>query len=369
MSMAAPPLALELVAGRAELRRACASWHDVLGLICYGDAGTGQLPCAAIPMPVLGGGQSVCDVWRGGAAPRSGRLGTVSYREDGGLLFGCLARDERATVGGDSPLRALTCEAYADVFAAADALGYPHLVRCWNYFRDINLEADGLERYRQFNIGRQDGFRAAGRALVANLPAACALGTQAGPLVVAFIAAREAAIQIENPRQVSAYNYPPEYGPRSPTFARASLLPCAGGEFLFVSGTASIVGHRTVHMGDAAAQTGETLANLQALIEAANRASCSGGCVLGDLALKVYVRDPRDLGAIRARIEASPDAPRQAVYLQADICRPDLLVEIEGTARIGRAETDNSEVVQKSQRGEGGAASRQVAPGGGERTT
>lgn len=341
MNMAAPLLALELVADRDDLRASDIRWHDVLGLICYGEAAIAGVepPCAAVSMPVLEGGPTFCDVWRGAGAPRGGRFGTLSYREDGEMLFGCLAYDERDLGAGDSPLRAAARDAYANVFAAADALGFPHLVRCWNYFSDINLEVDGLERYRQFNIGRQEGFSASGRALDANLPAACALGTRGGPLLLAFLAAHRPPIQVENPRQISAYRYPSDYGPRSPTFARASLLPCADGEFLFVSGTASIVGHLTLHAGNAAAQTAETLDNLRALIEAANRASSAGSYALADLLLKVYVREPSDLAAIRARIAALPDLPRQVVYLQADICRPDLLVEIEGTAHIGAPAT------------------------------
>ena len=342
MNMAAPLLALELVPGGDGPRQAPPDWRDALGLICYGEpmADAGEVPCASVVMPVLGGCSSICEVWRSGSAPRGGRHGAVSYREDGGLLFGCLAMRDGPMRPGGSPLREAAREAYAGVFAAADALGFPHLVRCWNYFGDINLEIDGLERYRQFNIGRQEGFAAGGRALDANLPAACALGTRGGPLVVAFLAAREAPIQVENPRQISAYDYPPEYGPRSPTFARASLLPCSDGEFLFVSGTASIVGHRTLHVGDAGAQTAETLANLRAVIEAANRASRAGGHELRDLALKVYVRDPRDLAAIRLRIESVPDAPLQIHYLQADICRRDLLVEIEATGHRRAAASD-----------------------------
>lgn len=343
MNVPAPLLALELVAGCDDLRVSGTRWRDVLGLICYGEGAIAGAdpPCAAVSMPVLEGGPAICDIWRGAGAPRGGRFGTLSYREDGEMLFGCLARDERDFCNGDSSLRAAARDAYADVFAAIDALGFPHLVRCWNYFRDINLEVDGLERYRQFNIGRQEGFSAAGRALDANLPAACALGTRGGPLLLAFLAARRPPIQVENPRQISAYHYPPDYGPRSPTFARASLLPCADGEFLFVSGTASIVGHRTLHAGDAAAQTAETLDNLRALIGAANRASCAGSYALVDLMLKVYVREPSDLDAIRTRIDALPDSPRQVVYLQADICRPDLLVEIEGTAHAGRSAARN----------------------------
>lgn len=328
MNMAAPVLALELMQ-RAPAAGDALAWRNALGALCYGDvpALPAALPCAHVAMPVLDGATASCELWRGASAPMAGRHGEVSFCADGALLFGCLALDE------SDGLCATTRAAYAALFETLDREGYPHLVRCWNYLANINGETEELERYRQFNIGRQQGFEDGARPLTAQVPAACALGTASGPLVVAFLAARSAPVQIENPRQVSAYDYPADYGPRSPTFARAALLPVQDGEVLFVSGTASIVGHRTLHAHDAASQTVETLANLRAVVDAANRASAIGGYTLGDLALKVYVRHPHDLAAIRHTIDTTPDAPRTAVYLQADICRKDLLVEIEAAAQ------------------------------------
>ena len=142
-------------------------------------------------------------------------------------------------------------------------MGYPHLARLWNYLPQINVETDGLERYRQFNSARRNALIAYRRDLTGNVPAACALGSVTGsPLVIYFLASRQAATAVENPRQVSAYEYPAQYGPK-PAFSRASIL----GNTLFISGTASIVGHETVHVGDVTAQTRETLANIEALVE------------------------------------------------------------------------------------------------------
>src|SRR5213082_3849534 len=57
----------------------------------------------------------------------------------------------------------------------------------------------------------------------------------------------------------------PIYGSHSPLFSRATLLRQSGGLALFISGTASIVGHTSLHVGDTVAQTRETLANIEAL--------------------------------------------------------------------------------------------------------
>ena len=94
-----------------------------------------------------------------------------------------------------------------------------------------------------------------------------------------------------------------------------------------MSGTASIVGHETIHRGDVIAQTRETLVNIGALLAEANRVVGSTRYSLDALQLKVYVRRPADLAAIKATLSARTAA--STIFLKADICREDLLVEIE----------------------------------------
>ncbi len=136
---------------------------------------------------------------------------------------------------------------------------------------------------------------------------------------------------IENPRQTSAYRYPPKFGLHSPSFSRACVLSESEGTNLFVSGTASIVGHETLHRGDVSAQTRETLANLGALLEEANRVVGARRYSLDGLKFKVYVRRPRDLEAIQEALSASLRPAAPILYLQADVCREELLMEIEAT--------------------------------------
>ncbi len=144
---------------------------------------------------------------------------------------------------------------------------HQHLIRVWNYLPEINRETDGDERYRHFNTARQTAFRNSGRSTVGTVPAASALGSPAGsPISIYFLAARQPPRMIENPRQTSAYHYPPKFGVSSPIFSRACVLSESGGTNLFVSGTASIVGHETIHHGNVTAQTRETMLNIEALL-------------------------------------------------------------------------------------------------------
>ncbi len=333
--------------------RSAAWWDGVLGVVGFDgppELDPGRAPVAASMTPTLGGGETLCEVWRvsrGGATdcvPATARRGRVQYRAAGPLLFGALMiaeseldeTESACAAGGNgavsTALMRATDAGYREIFDLLAASGYPYLVRVWNYLPEINRQADGEERYRQFNAARRTAFQSFGRVDGGSIPAASALGSKAGsPLSMYFLAAREPPLAIENPRQISAYHYPPQYGEHSPIFSRASVMSAAAGTNLFVSGTASIVGHETRHHGDAAAQTAESLANIAAVLREANRLLGASRYALETLTFKVYVRRPGDLSTIAAQIERSAAREAPIVYLQADVCREDLLVEIEAT--------------------------------------
>jgi hypothetical protein len=52
---------------------------------------------------------------------------------------------------------------------------------------------------------------------------------------------------------------------------------------------------------------------------------------LGGLVCKVYVRHAADLPVIQAELCSALGSSAPVIYLKADICRQDLLVEIEAT--------------------------------------
>jgi enamine deaminase RidA (YjgF/YER057c/UK114 family) len=279
---------------------------------------------------VLSADGPMVDAWTSAGPVKRGQTGRVRWRHNGHWLYGAIELDE--TVEGKD-LASLSRQAYADIFATLKETGCSHLQRLWNYLPGINADGGGLERYRQFNSGRQIAFLDAGYAAFEGAPAACAIGTRGGPFCVRFLAGTAPPVPVENPRQVSAYHYPSTYGPRAPTFSRAALVPvCDGQVALLISGTASIVGHASVHAGDVQAQTRETVTNLQAVIGTAHE-RCSARFDLARLECVVYVRHAGQAPLIRAVFEAAvgADSPaaRSAIYLEADICRSDLLVEIE----------------------------------------
>ena len=280
-------------------------------------------PTLWINMPVLGG-DAVYEIWISDQPVRQCQDESIVGVCNEDIFFGCM------TVHLDSKenFSAVVQHSYSDIFAFLERSDYAHLVRVWNYFPDINAIEDGMERYRSFSIGRQEAFVRYGR-IVEESPAACALGSHGGALVIYFLAARSPGKQIENPRQISAYHYPEQYGPRSPAFSRATLAFADATPTLFISGTASILGHATVHPGSVNLQTHETLNNIRAVIEQA----AQGGFKIRDdergLALKAYVRHAEHMVEVRDIIRDEWGAKIQLIVMQADVCRVDLLVEIE----------------------------------------
>ncbi|AKJ95119.1 hypothetical protein TVD_06985 [Thioalkalivibrio versutus] len=277
----------------------------------------------------LGGESDWAECWSlpDGAEGETGVEGSLSYLCHKDCLIGCWIQPLDAA-GDPDPL---TERAYREILAGCRSLGFEHLVRVWNYLPAINDPVAGQERYRGFCSGRARVFEALPE-YEQFLPAATAIGTHSDGLLIYFIATREAAARIENPRQVSAYHYPPQYGPRSPSFARASLWQ-SGPESaeLFISGTASIVGHESRHVGDLEAQIDESLRNVGVLLEQAATDHPVRVERPRDLSLlKVYLRHAADASAAERHLRSRLGHDVPCLLLHGDICREELLVEIEG---------------------------------------
>ncbi len=248
--------------------------------------------------------------------------GTFKVAHTAEYLFGVLELDEQLDI------QTASHRAYQALLACCKDMGKPHLLRLWNYMPHINALENGEERYRLFNSGRREALFEANYLVKDGAPAACALGSHRGVCKIAFLSATKPCTPIENPRQVSAYNYPKDYGVNPPIFSRAGWFQQAGGkDMLFISGTASIVGHKTLHIGDIALQTKETIINMQAVLQEANRLAGSELWTLNHLHGQVYVRNPADIVTIQTILKQY--ALLNFTYLHADICRSDLLVEIE----------------------------------------
>jgi chorismate lyase/3-hydroxybenzoate synthase len=229
-------------------------------------------------------------------------------------------------------ISAITRVTYLELLAQVRKLGYPHVYRIWNFVPAINSGSGDTETYARFNAGRAEAYDQLALHHT-SYPATTAVGSPVGsPFSVVLLASRAEPVAVENPRQISAYHYPRQYGPRSPAFARAMLLPTTTGATLFISGTASIVGHQSRH-ADITAQLTETLANIDELLQTS--ISQVPGCAPDPRgSWRVYLRNPDDRARAEVEVDRRLGGRDQAVYLQADICRRELLVEIEGVCEL-----------------------------------
>lgn len=240
-----------------------------------------------------------------------------------------LCRTQHVTLGvvtvddSEDDVEGAAERAYRSLLGSLGKDSHPCLWRVWNYFPRITEGLGDQERYRRFSVGRARALEAAG-VPDTELPPATAIGTSSGPWVVMFIAGTAPCTPLENPRQTSAYRYPRRYGPVSPSFARAALVsndssPCA----LIVSGTASIVGHETRHPGRWRKQLEEIHKNLLSL-------QTNARIDQNPSFLRIYVRPHLPVEAVRGAVQELWGRSVPIVTLEGDICRQDLLLEIEG---------------------------------------
>ena len=258
------------------------------------------------------------ELWQVDAPVEHGNEGALRWSAGGGWLFAAIELDEDAHGGPGATAQ----QAYAQLCRFLDTRHERHVLRMWNYLAAINHGDGDAERYRRFCDGRAIGMAG---FFTHGFPAATAIGhhRDARRLQVYLLAGDRPGGRVENPRQVSAWRYPRQYGRTPPSFARAMVLPAR--DVLAISGTAAVVGHTSAHHDDLDAQLEETLLNLEALLASAGMATGFDA----HSPLKVYVRHEADAPRVRDFLHRRlPGVP--LLLLHGDICRRELLVEIDG---------------------------------------
>lgn len=297
-----------------------------LGIISFaGDEASADPRVLRVPLESLIDSAQV-ELWSSALPVEYGWADGFGYARNPTVLLAQLSVDETRFAN----LEQATFDAYTRIRHFLEAQGYPQPIRIWNFFSGINVGTGDAERYKQFCLGRARAIQSA-PDYESRLPAASAIGNPEGGLFIYLLATKDNGIQIENPRQVSAFEYPRQYGIRSPSFSRARLVHWQSQRHLFLSGTASVVGHETLHGDDCRGQLDETLRNIDSLL--ANTATHSGlpACDWPDLRLlRVYLRNRADLPIVRSELESRLGSRVPIAYLRGDICRQDLLIEIEG---------------------------------------
>lgn len=247
----------------------------------------------------------------------SGISGLCKWSESGGFLFTSISLTEEEC----EDLKAATESVYTELLAFIKQTKQQNLLRFWNYVPAINKGLGDNENYKLFCTGRLKAFEKAG-INNADFPAATAVGNITSGMTVYAISSVYKGMHHTNNKQQNAYQYPRQYGISSPSFARATSLEHPNGNLLFISGTASIIGHETLHEGDLSAQLQTTKDNIFHLLDK------TGYDINSIQTMKVYLRDMSCLEESKRSLDQ--DFPKAAkIYTIADICRSDLLVEVE----------------------------------------
>ena len=234
-----------------------------------------------------------------------------------------------------------TTELYLAIRDALAETSAPHPVRFWNCLPGIHAST-GLDtdRYMTFNAGRFAAFEkwfGGAKELGVAVPSASAVGHHQEELVIHALACPKRGRAVCNPRQIAPYRYSRRFGPLPPCFARATVID-EPTPMILVGGTASIRGEESVHLDDLHRQAEETFENLACLVahasapERAYVSSERSEWVKRFRSLRVYYPRSTDLPTIQSLVADAFTNLASAEFVGADLCRAELLIEIEGAA-------------------------------------
>jgi chorismate lyase/3-hydroxybenzoate synthase len=92
-----------------------------------------------------------------------------------------------------------------------------------------------------------------------------------------------------------------------------------------------VVGHVSEHTGEPHKQTLEIIHNLNALITHTEQIhGVTRGQWYGQALFKIYIRHPEHFPTVRDILKDQLPSHIQVLYLQGEMCRSELLLEIEG---------------------------------------
>lgn len=220
------------------------------------------------------------------------------------------------------------------------------IVRQWNYIERITEFNGEHQHYQDFNDSRSHFY--ASCAWKHGYPAATGIGTQLGGILIDLNVVRAKTekfqyVPLDNELQVAAHAYSQNVllgsedevfkQKTTPKFERAKAVVGEEKGMVYISGTAAIRGEQSLEGVGILVQTGTTMENISFLISKVNLNK--HGVYPTDEPriemLRVYLKNPEDVTAVKVYMEHLFTAVPIS-YLLADVCRDELLVEIEGIA-------------------------------------
>lgn len=276
------------------------------------------------------------------------------------VIYGCYRGTDYALVCNGKHREVWTAAAFPDkpdempdaerAFSTLKQL-YAHLdfrlediVRQWNYIGNIYQRSKEQQQYYQlFNEVRKWYYT--GLGVETGYPAATGIGMSQPGVAIETHAIKPgvevSCDAISNPLQCEAFYYGQEVlvgqtgeiqkSKSAPLFERARLVHDNNRSILFVSGTAAIIGQQTVAPGNAAEQTRISIKNIERLASPENLLNRVPKltCIPNKFAyVRVYVKQAEHI-ALVGSICQNYFQETPITIVQADVCRENLLVEIE----------------------------------------
>jgi len=312
-----------------------------------------QAPVSLVSQPPLDGG-TMMEVWM---LDYSGTKHSFAFSRDeqASVLFidcpdfSCLFTSQFSAE--HKIFRENACEAFNLLDSALREVGFDfsHIVRQWNYIEGITLSDTvndrPLQNYQEFNDLRSLYYEKSN--FINGYPSATGIGTANGGCMIEVIALKEKKTMnvkpVNNSLQVDAHSYSSnvlagaegmkEFS--TPKFERGKYMQIGDDCFLFISGTASILGEQTVFPEDAVSQTITTLKIIDSLISF-NNLNNNKICLNSQptpVNYRVYLKNEADYTAVKSLCDAY-FGMKNSIFVKADICRSKLLVEIEANYRV-----------------------------------
>lgn len=250
-------------------------------------------------------------------------------------LYGVVFSDERNNVS-DKVFDEL------EKILKANDFEISQIVRQWNYIEDILEFSEDEQNYQRFNNARSRFYSKT--QWDRGYPAATGIGCNAGGITISFQALKSIdnvnVVSLRNPNQVDAYQYSDKVlvgkdKKATPKFERGKIIVYPNQIDVLVSGTAAIKGESATDIQDAITQTNITISNIDTLLERENiEKHLAKGIIPSGFSysnVRVYIREEKDFGIVEAIcLKKYRNTP--LIFLQADICREELLVEIEANS-------------------------------------
>jgi len=219
----------------------------------------------------------------------------------------------------------LSSDVYEDVYKIYDRI-FSSLTKDMPYIHNIRVILPNIYvNYDEFNRARNDAFDKY-QYNISLAPVSTCVGSKTANIIeVNYQIGKYRPTIINNPRQILPKDYPDMHGKNRPIFSRAAIIE----DKLQISGTASIVGSMTIHHRDFHRQLCETLLNLDSIVYQVNKQR-NNLLDISDLQHTVYLKDVANKqAALEIMKRHAGIQPDKIKFIEANICRPDLLVEIE----------------------------------------